>query len=145
MLQVRSSGTEGDKRWYCPERDLVYAFPELISKSLRSMFRDSYDVKGLSPEEFGRECQVLRFLLFKCQSGEITPEDLIKGYQEIHPKVREVLSAGFFAAMLGAYLEWCAYVRPREPGDAKLTVDSVEEAIDGFLKLWSIRAKEVSH
>jgi len=145
MLQARASGTEGDKRWYCPERDLAYAFPELIGKALKEMFKDTYDVKDLSPEQFGEECKVLKRLLFQCQNGEISQEGLIEGYHKIHPTVREVLSAGFFGSMLGAYREWCAYVRPREPGDAVLTVINVEEAIDEFLKRWFIRAKEVQH
>lgn len=133
MLQARSMGTEGDKRWYSPDRDLVHLFPKLIGQALRYLFKDDYQVKELTPEEFGKECQRLARILNQCQTGEIVPDKVAEEYLLIHPKVRELLSAAFFVTLLGAYRVWCADVRPREPGDARLTVEEMEREIDAFL------------
>lgn len=126
MLQVR---TETDKRWYCPERDLAYIFPNMISRVIRSMIAEDFAKAGKTPEQFGEECKKLARLLNDCQTGVAPPASVERRYSEIDGEVMHVLSAEFFRHILIAYREWCAYVRPKEPGDVQLTVGEVEESI----------------
>lgn len=126
MLQARM---ETDKRWYCPDRDLAYIFPKMISQVLRNMIAEDFAGAGKTPEQFGEECKKLARLLNDCQTGAVPPESVDKRYAEIDGEVMRVLSAEFFRYILLAYREWCAYVRPKEPGDVQLSVGEVEESI----------------
>jgi len=138
MFQVRQQGGS-DPRWFCPDRDLVYAVPKLIGTTLTTLFADKYDVAGISPEEFGAECAKLADIFRGCRDGSLSPDAVTAAYLDINGKVREVLAGGFFATMLGAFREWSAYVRPSDPGDAPPSVERVEEAVKAFAKKWCSR------
>jgi hypothetical protein len=101
----------------------------MIGAVLRGMSEEDFSRAGKTPEQFGEECKKLARLLNDCQTGVAPPESVAGRYYEIDEAVMGVLSNAFFKHILIAYREWCAYVRPKEPGDVQLTVGEVEESI----------------
>ena len=128
MLQARQQ-TGGDARWYCPERDLVWAFPRLVKGAIAARFEAGKPVGNLSLEQVGQQCQKLAKLLNKCTATAILPDELRKELDAFDPEFLTALSESFFKWCLGEFRMWCADVSPRTPQDAKIDLSALESEV----------------
>jgi hypothetical protein len=132
MLQIR--GREGDdKRWYCPDRDVVYAFPRIFRKSLEA-FNDFKGDDKASLEQLCEACRVFARVVNGCREGGVPPSDIRKMLEGIHAESFDKVARVFLFTFFGEFVIWCSDARPKAPGDAPLGLEEIEELIERFAK-----------
>jgi len=146
MQQIRPPGGN-DPRWFCPDRDLVYALPRYLRQAMfvrfggedprtkRSYGPYNYDVTDLSEQAFSDACIRLKRLFFDMRDGSIKEGQLSRRIGEIHPVVLRELAPVAIQIMLAEYWEWAAYVSPKEtPPDKPIDMSLLERKVNDFVR-----------
>lgn len=131
-MQVRSES--GDRRWFNPERDMVWAFPRIISKALHYRFNSQEPLGGLTSEQVGEQCSALGKLCRECAQRTIKPEEVKERLDRLDPLFLAEVGTAFFRTFFTEFRFWCAQVAPRTEQDEPLTLDKLEEEIDKFAR-----------
>ncbi len=129
MIQGRMQKGD-DKRWYCPDRDICWAFPKLISAALHS--RLQHGIGSLTQEQMGQQCKKLAQLCNQCRDLAISPEALLVELQALDPDFRAAVSDAFFLTFFGTFRVWCADVFPKEPQDSRIDMSDIEKVMKDF-------------
>jgi hypothetical protein len=132
VLQIR--GREGDdKRWWSPERDVVYAFPRTFRKSLEAFNGfEGDDIASL--EEVGKACQQFARVVNGCREGGVLPTQIREMLQSIHEGAFNKVARAFLFTFFGEFLIWCSEARPKAQGDAPLGLEELEEFLGIFAR-----------
>jgi len=145
MQQLRSQGGQ-EARWYCPDRDLAYALPRYFRQAMFVRFggKDdrtgqdygpyTFDVEGITAEEFGAECVKVRDLFLRMRACDIQVEELAETLKALRPEVLEELLPTMFFIMVREYREWCAYVSPKEANDKPINMDRLERQVNDTVR-----------
>jgi hypothetical protein len=132
MLQVR--GRDGDdRRWWSPERDVVYAFPRVFRKSLDA-FNEFKGNDRASLEEVGKACQQFARVVNACREGGVLPTQVRGMLKGIHEGAFDTIARAFLFTFFGEFLIWCSEAKPKAPGDAPLGLEEVEEFLGIFAR-----------
>lgn len=131
MLQVRNPG-QGERRWFNPERDVVWAFPRVISKALHSFYEND---AGKTPEELGETFKRLAQLCNACREGSISCGALLAELKALDPAILQSVSKAYFFAWFGEFHEWCEDIRPKDASeDVPLSLKELEKTVELFAR-----------
>lgn len=131
MLQIRPKGAEGDRRWYSPERDICYAFPRTLRKSLES-FNNFKDNNEVTLEELGQACKVLGRIVQGCREGGLKPVDALQLLLSITKPALGMIGTNFLFTFFGELLVWCSEVRPKDHHDVPIDTADLEKILAQF-------------
>jgi hypothetical protein len=131
MLQVRNP-SQGERRWFNPERDMVWAFPRVISAALKSFYEND---PPRTTEEMSVAFKRLASLCNQCRDGALDKEALIAELKVLDPAILQAVSKAFFFAWFGEFHGWCADIRPKDAQeDIPLDLRKLEAAVELFAR-----------
>ena len=144
-MQMRPPG--GDQRWFCPDRDLVYAFPRYFRQAIFARFGGDdertgqnygpyhFDVEGVTEEQFGAACVKLKQLFLEMRNCQFSDLEVFKArLGELDVKLLGPLLWPMFLIMLTEYREWCALVSPKENNDVSIDMTHLERTVTDFVR-----------
>jgi hypothetical protein len=131
MLQVRNP-SQGERRWFNPERDVVWAFPRVISLALKSFYEND---PARTTEEMSAVFKRLAHLCNLCRDGTIGRLELIAELKALDPAIMQAVSKAFFYAWFGEFHGWCADIKPKDPQeDVPLSLKELEKVVELFAR-----------
>jgi len=135
MLQIRPRDS-ADRRFYAPERDLVYALPRVLRHALLS-FDDYEPTKPDAPtrEAIIQAAGSLGQLVTAILDGEHPNKEVsraaIRDWLEFNKPASTFICEALTTSLLGQLWAWAADARPRKAGDADIPIYDLNE-IDKF-------------
>jgi hypothetical protein len=123
---------QGDRRWYNPERDAVWAFPRVISQSLRAFYENE---PPKSQEEMSATFAALGRLCTDCRDGTISKDELLARLRALDPAILQAVAKAFFFAYFAEFHGWCLDIAPKDPKeDVPLDLSELEQTLELFAR-----------
>jgi hypothetical protein len=142
MYQLRAAG---DRRFYSPERDLVYAFPRYFRQALFRRFGGEdprtgessrpyvFDLQDISEGDFAEACASIKRVFSGCRDACLKPAELAQVLEEPGVKrVLEELAPWIVLILFESFRVWCADIAPKDSGDHVLDIAGLEEQLGHF-------------
>lgn len=131
MLGAMQARTPNDPRWYNPERDMIWAFPRLISRALRNL-------PDLGPEQeakVGEVAKQLAQLINRIRDAKIAEDQVLVEVKKLDPEGLLHIQQAFFFSVMGELYHWCGCIEPR-PGekDQPLDLKELDHAVGRFCR-----------
>lgn len=135
MLQIRPRDS-ADRRFYSPERDLIYALPRVLKQALLSF--DKYEPKEIHEptrealiQAAGSLGQLVTVILDGKHPNKEVSKAAIRDWLALNKPASTLICEALTTSLLGQLWAWAADVRPRKPGDADIPTYDLDE-IDKF-------------
>jgi hypothetical protein len=135
MLQIRPRDS-ADRRFYAPERDMVYAIPRILKHALLSF--DAYeasDENAPTREDLIAAAGSLGQLITAILDGKHPNKELSKAsiydWLDRNKPASSLICEAFSLSLFGQLWAWSADARPRRPGDGDIPAYDLAE-IDKF-------------
>lgn len=123
--------TAQDARWFNPDRDIIWAFPKLISASLRA----NLDAPPEEMEKIGLVAKEVASIINSLRTAKLTSEEAVVRLKALDQRALSYISHAFFYGFFAHLYNWCGEIAPI-PGDRfkPLEFTEFEKLVEHFAR-----------